>query len=158
MKIEFDEECPDCKSTGLYVGIAEKSGAAAICHTCKGTGKHHFKHTYEKFVERKNKSGITRVFQVNPGICIGGKNLEQFGGMSYKDWKAGNPFPPGSEMRAFTCPAWWYQSADCDKKPDWKDCVGVGSFSGCGNFNNKQNCWERWDEEFVTKKTNKKEK
>ena len=47
--IEFDEKCKSCKGTGLYVGLAERDGAAVVCHTCKGTGKHHVRIEYDDF-------------------------------------------------------------------------------------------------------------
>ena len=149
-KIEFDEVCPSCKGTGLYVGIGERNGAAVVCHICGGTGCHHFVHEYEDFEKRSPKPGVKRVYRVNPGICIGEGNrcrLEDFGGMPYRDWDGGLPFPVWSEDRAHTCPAWWYQAADYDKKPHWKEC-GWGSFSHCEHFPDKSACWERWDKEF----------
>jgi hypothetical protein len=153
--IEFDEECPSCRGTGLYVGFAEKDGFAVVCHTCDGTGKHHFEHTYNEFTYRKDVQGVKRVLETNPGIGIGigtteeGEILtfESFGGMPYLEWVAGLPFPKGSEMRNYICPAWWYQGADYKQKPDWNECRGVGSFSSCKCFKTKEKCWERFDTE-----------
>lgn len=151
--IEFDEECSSCKGTGLYAGMAEKDGFAVVCHTCNGTGKHHFKHTYNEFTGRKEKQGIKRVLETNPGICVGigtteeGEilTIESFGGIPYKEWAAGLSFPKGSEMRKYVCPAWWYQCANYKQKPEWKDCIGMGSFSSCKCFKTKEKCWERFD-------------
>ena len=144
--IEFDQECRECDGAGLYSGMGEREGAAVICYVCNGTGCKHVKIEYDDFEGRK-ASEATRVHQVNPGICI---NAElRFGGMSYADWNAGKPFPPGSENRLFTCPAWWYQAADYDKKPDWKECLGCGIFSSCEHFGIKDTCWNRWDEEYT---------
>jgi hypothetical protein len=50
-------------------------------------------------------------------------------------------------MRNYTCPAWWYQSADYTKKPEWEECIACGSFSECKNFSNKEKCWEKFDAE-----------
>jgi hypothetical protein len=148
--VEFDEKCKSCKGTGLYVGIGERDGAAVVCRACDGTGKYHFKHEYEDFIGREKREKVKRVYQANPGIGIGeaiGKcTLEDFGGMPYEDWLKGKPFPPKSEMRKYTCPAWWYQSADYDKKPDWPECILGGTFSECSRFYNKHKCWEKWDE------------
>jgi len=144
--IEFDEKCPSCNGTGLYVGMAERDGYAVICYTCKGTGKHHFTHTYEEFEKREEREDIRGVVQTNPGICLGGNY--DFGGMSYQDWKEGKPFIIGMEMRLYTCPSWWYQSADYKKKPEWKECGWGGSFSDCKHFSTKSICWEKWDKEF----------
>jgi hypothetical protein len=148
---EVDEKCPSCKGTGLYVGMAERDGAAIKCYTCKGTGRHHFVHHYEPFVARAARRDIERVYEVNPGIGIGKGHgeyeLSDFGGMPYDDWARGKPFPAGSENRRFTCPAWWYQSADYEKKPNWLDCAVLGMFSNCPHFTTKHRCWERWDRE-----------
>ncbi len=154
--IEFDEKCQSCDGTGLYSGMGERDGAAVVCHTCSGTGRHHFKHEYDEFIGRIKSPKVERVFEVNPGICIGTGRAEvrryllsDFGGMDIEDWRKGKPFPRKSEMREFTCPAWWYQSADYKKKPRWKQCnenLG-GSFSQCKHFRNKKECWMRWDRE-----------
>lgn len=143
--IEYDQECKSCKGTGLYVGFAERDGFAVVCHACNGTGCQHVKVEYDDFESRKDREGIKTVIQANPGIGVGG-NLN-FGGLPYTEWKAGATFNPGSEMREYTCPAWWYQSADYSKKPDWPECWGAGIFSGCKHFCNKSKCWERFDNE-----------
>ncbi len=148
--VSFDEKCRSCGGTGLYVGLGERNGAAVVCHTCKGTGCHKFTHEYEDFTRREDKAGVKRVYQVNPGICIGtgnGHRLEDFGGIPLKEWEAGLPFTPGTENRKFTCPAWWYQSADYTLKPKWDECLGCGAFSACEHFGTKAECWKRWDAE-----------
>jgi hypothetical protein len=147
-KIELDIECNKCGGTGLYVGMGEHDGAAVVCRNCDGTGKYHYVFTYEEFVERKQSRKVKRVFETNPGFGIGeGKKykLEDYGGMPYKDWKDGKPFPPKSEMRKLVCPAWWYQSADYKKKPHWDECIGAGAFSDCKCFKNKEKCWAKFD-------------
>ena len=151
--IHFDHQCKSCNATGLYVGLAECDGSAVVCHTCRGTGEQHVTIEYDDFEGRAVRSGVTRVFQVNPGIVIGtGKDnrysLSDFGGMSYHEWLQSKPFPKGSENRAFTCPAWWYQAADYKKKPNWDEC-GWGAFSACPHFKNKDKCWHRWDQEHL---------
>lgn len=145
-RIEFDEVCVSCGGTGLYKGMGERDGYAVVCSTCKGTGCHHFAHEYEEFTERKPRTDIHTVLQCNPGIGVCGSD-KRFGGMPYTDWAAGKPFEIGMEMREFTCPAWWYQSADYDKMPDWDECIKWGSFSNCEHFKNKKRCWERFDKE-----------
>lgn len=150
-KIEIEHECEACKGTGLYQGFAEHDGAAVVCNGCRGTGKAIFKMDYKEFTGRKKRHGVKRVFQANVGIGVGkagGKyKLEDFGGISFKDWEKGKSFGPGTEMRAFVCPAWWYQTVDYDKKPDWKECRACGSFSNCSHFEKKAECWKRFDEE-----------
>lgn len=149
--IEFDQVCKSCKGTGLYIGMGERDGSAVVCHTCSGTGCHHFKHEYEEFTGRKQSENVKRVFEANPGICIGenkGKlSLSDFGGMPFDDWSEGKPFPAGSENRKYTCPAWWYQSTNYDPKPDWPECIVCGSFSSCYKFDKKHECWEKFDKQ-----------
>ncbi len=149
--IEFDEKCKSCSGTGLYTGMAERDGAAVVCSTCKGIGCHHVKFEYEDFEGRQKNETAKRIYQVNPGICIGegnGHKLEDFGGMPVEDWEAGKSFVAGTENRKYTCPCWWYQSADYKKKPEWEECAWGGSFSGCKHFAEKEKCWARFDKEF----------
>jgi hypothetical protein len=153
MKKKFTAKsvCEDCGGTGIYVGFAEQDGAGVVCHNCDGTGCDTISIKYEDFVKRVKKKGIERVFEANPGIGIGkGKNkaeykLEDFGGMPFEDWFRGKRFPRGSEMRKYSCPCWWYQCTDYEKKPDWDECAIGGTFSSCENFKNKHLCWERFD-------------
>ena len=150
--IEFDQVCTSCNGTGLYQGMAERNGAAVVCHTCKGTGCKHVKFEYESFTSRKKAEGVKRVFRVNPGVMIGENeilSLEDFGGMPVGEWQDGKPFPTGSEDRKHTCPKWWYQCADYRKGPKWKECdeaLGV-TFSRCPYFATKDQCWKRFDDE-----------
>jgi len=146
------EVCTACNGTGLYVGMAERDGAAVICHKCKGTGCHEFVHQYEEFTVRNDRKGIKRVFECNPGIGIGKGDickLEDFGGMPFKEWEAGLPFKRGMEMRKYSCPSWWYQCSNYKLKPEWEECYSAfgGPFSSCKYFKTKEKCWERFDKE-----------
>lgn len=149
--IEYDCICTSCEGTGLYKGFGERDGFAVVCYRCKGTGKRHEKIEYDDpLKKRKTRTDIIRVLQANPGIGVGiskerGLTLESFGGMPYIDWQKGLSFPLKSEMRNYTCPAWWYQSADYDKKPDWDECMLGGMFSHCDHFGNKHLCWAKFD-------------
>ena len=147
--IEFYEKCKACKGTGLYIGLAERDGAAVVCHKCKGSGKNHVKIEYDDFEGREQINVVEQVFETNIGIVIGkGKGkfkLSDFGGMPYEEWLSGKSFSLGSENRRFSCPSWWYQSTDYDKKPHWPECIKMGSFSKCKHFKNKEACWERFD-------------
>lgn len=147
---EIDCECRACKGTGLYVGLAERDGSAVVCHRCKGSGREHITVNYTPFTKRVARKNVVRVFETNPGICIGsgnGHSLEDFGGIPYEDWVAGKSFGLGTENREYTCPAWFYQSADYKKKPNWDTCRGFGSFSACKHFSDKASCWKRFDGE-----------
>jgi len=145
-KIEVDEKCKSCGGSGLFTGMAERDGAAIVCSTCDGSGKHHFVYEYDDFTVRQDKLGIVRVFQANPG---NGNHLEDFGGMPIKDWQNGKQFAKGSEDRLHTCPCWFYQIADYEKKPSWKECdESLGySFPQCPHFAEKYDCWARFDKE-----------
>lgn len=152
--IELDYECQACKGTGIYKGMAERGDFGVVCCKCEGTGKAHFKFEYDDFIKRRKRNNVKQVLEVNPGIIADtGENyqftLDSFGGMKYEDWFAGKPFPPKSEMRQFTCPAWWCQSANYDLKPTWCHECGFdfGAFSSCPCFLEKAKCWERFDSE-----------
>jgi len=109
------------------------------------------KFDWEEFDGRKVRDDVRHVLQYNPGIVVGkglGHLLRDFGGMPYLDWAEGDPFPAGSEMRQFSCPAWWYQNTAYELKPNWDWCLGCGSFTSCQHFPTKAQCWERWDSEF----------
>ena len=149
---EQEAECGSCKGTGLCVCFAENSGAAVVCHTCKGTGKVTLRTVWRDFEGRKQREGIKRVLACNPGVGIGegecdGETfrLEYFGGLTVAEWEAGAVFGAGAEMRRFTCPAWWWQTQDYNLKPSWDECIVCGSFSGCKHFPDKAECWDRWD-------------
>ncbi len=146
-ELHYDCQCESCKGTGLYIGWAERDGFAVVCHSCQGTGRRDIIIKFTPFTGRVKPSNVVRVLQVNPGIIVGcgGHKREEFGGMDFQEWWGGKPFPPGSEMRNFTCPAWWYQSVAYDKKPDWKECISSGLFSLCRYFKAKAQCWERWE-------------
>jgi len=146
------EKCKACKGTGVFIGMAEHAGAGIVCYDCKGTGSYDFVHTYDPFKKREVRENVKRVFETNPGISIGENSeikLEDFGGIPYKDWVDGKPFGKGAENRKFTCPAWWFQSADYEKKPDWRECYPMlgGPYLECPHFGAKEKCWERFDNE-----------
>ena len=149
-----EAKCSECKGTGLYSGMAESDTCAVVCHRCKGTGCATISINYEPFVKRLPKTGIKRVYNVNVGIKIGespekGIYLEDFGGVSYTEWVADPKSVEriGTEDRRYTCPTWYYQTADYKKKPNWKECLAFGGFSSGPSFNGKASCWRRFDAE-----------
>lgn len=144
---EASIECRACKGTGLYVGFAEKDGHAVICSTCKSTGNETVRVEGTLFTERNIRIGIKKVHMTNPGIGIGDAPGHDFGGISYREWREGKPFERGTEDRQHTCPAWFYQSADHQRKPDWKECLGCNRFGDCPSFKDKKKCWARFDKE-----------
>lgn len=137
-------ECSACRGTGLYIGFAEGDGTAVVCTRCNGTGEKIL--DYKPFIKRNPPPHrVKRVFQTNFGYRT---TPDDPSGMPVEDWDAGKPFPKGSEDRERSCPAWFYQSADCSKKPDWDWCAAANVFSQCRHFPTKQKCWERWDKEY----------
>jgi len=151
--------CQSCGGTGVYVGMAEKSGFAVRCHTCKGSGCQDYNFTYAPFVKRVARKNVKQVVESNPGIFLGvGKDkhltLQSFGGMSYADFFAGKTFKQGMEMRTYVCPAWWYQCANYDLKPKWDECE-CGAFSNCKQFATKERCWAKFDKEHPINKQEK---
>jgi hypothetical protein len=151
---EQDAECRSCGGTGVYVGFTERDGFGVVCSTCRGTGCERLRQEWHPFTGRRRCHDVTRVLKNNPGICTGsGRDgeftQEDFGGIPYEDWLAGRGFPKGSEMRKFTCPAWWCQSADYARRPDWEECHDNPGlrFSSCRHFHDRAACWERFDRE-----------
>jgi hypothetical protein len=148
-----EAQCRSCKGTGLYVGLAERDGAAVVCLMCGGTGSRTIVVEWHDFEGRKERDDVERVFEVATGIRIGkGKDgkfsLADFGGMPYEDWAADKPFPEGSEMRQFTCPMGWCQALPgASNTAEWCDRQAGGSmlFSECHRFDRKAGCWENYD-------------
>ena len=139
--------CEACQGTGLYAGMGERDGFAVVCRKCKGSGQMLIH--YLPFRGREARPGTLRVIEFNPGVVVGGRDRERFGGILYEDWNKGGAFPAGSEMREFSCPAWWYQSVDCKRKPEWSGCLSImgREFRYCATFPDKAQCWLRWDAE-----------
>jgi hypothetical protein len=108
--LEGDCQCDSCGGTGLYVGMAERTGAAVICVNCKGTGKVHIKETYKEFTERKKKKDVKRVYETAGGYCITHKDIttpegkiihfSNFG-VDYNGWLRGEKPLPIEELH---CP------------------------------------------------------
>ena len=149
-RICHKEKCKTCNGTGLYSGMGERDGFAIICNRCDGTGCFEYVHDYVEFEERRpSKDKILRVFEKNPAVLVGrkpGMPEDYFGGMPYSDWAEGKPFPKGSEMRNYTCPAWW--TFDPKIFDECREGVRLGqSFSDCTYFGNKEACWARYDTE-----------
>lgn len=149
---ETDAKCRACKGSGVYVAMDERDGAGVVCSRCTGRGHLTLKVEWDDFEGREVKEGVKRIYRANPGIGEDtgrGLSLQDFGGMPYEDWQQGLPWPPQSEDRKHTCPAWWYQGVDYDLKPRWDFC-GCGTFSSCKHFPAKGECWGRWDKENLS--------
>jgi len=142
-KLEVDAKCHACDGSGVYDGMAEREGFGVQCSRCKGDGHYIHLFTFEEFEGKKKLEGVKRVVEHNPGIVLGGTDLEAFGGMPYEDWWNGKKFESGMENRTYTCPAWYYQ-----KGTMWDECDPAGKpYSACLMFDDKALCWIKWDEE-----------
>ena len=147
--IAWTQECKDCQGTGLYVGIAERDGAAVICHTCKGKGVQHISREYYEFTGRKRREEVKQVYAAACGIILNPDVTP--GGVSYEEFLEDGESPKkiGREIREHTCPAWYWQSVNYDLKPRWDACLGAGRFADCRNFVTKDQCWEKFDQEHA---------
>ena len=149
MKIKWVQQCKSCGGVGLYVGMAERDGAAVVCNACEGSGREQKNVEYEEFTGRKERKGITRVYRISSGIVLAPSVVK--GGVSLDEWEKDSESVNrrGAEIRDHVCPAWWYQSADSRKNPNWEECKDSWgrSFSNCRHFKNKAHCWDRFDKE-----------
>ena len=144
MRLEWTEECSKCGGNGLYVGMAERDGAAVVCRTCDGTGRVERRHEYYEFSGRREREDITQVYATSAGIVLAPNVV--FGGVSYSEWKERpeSVYDRGVELRQHVCPKWWAQSVG-KPGPAWKPCVQVNRFSDCWYFGDKSACWAAWD-------------
>lgn len=158
-KIEMEIQCKSCGGTGVYVGIAEREGAAVVCRSCNGTGKYQYKFEYEEFTGRKEKEGVTRVYKSNFGYMIAPKkiNFHPLGeidlsreGVGYDAFLAGEM--PG-HIKSLVCPMLADQGTchsirgfvdECDKLDGQGTLIGR-PLSSCANQGNKATCWERFE-------------
>lgn len=147
---EVDIKCQSCNGTGLYVGMAERDGAAVICFTCKGTGKFHHKFTYEEFTERTKRSDVRRVFKTSCGytqcpddVTNDGKLIEfSKAGVPYEDWlTGGQPLP----LKTLYCPKMW-TSQQWDSETCKQHCICGTSINNCPNRDNMAKCWEEYED------------
>jgi DnaJ-class molecular chaperone len=69
--IDLDIVCQSCQGTGLYVGMAERDGAAVVCSTCEGTGRYAYHFEYKPFTERAKPPRKIKSVHVARGYVIG---------------------------------------------------------------------------------------
>jgi hypothetical protein len=147
--IVIEEQCSECGGSGVYKGFAEKGGLAVVCIHCNGTGKYTFKHSYKEFVGIQKRNSIKWVIPINPGYSLS-ENSPDIGGMSYDEWQSGKKFTGKFEDRKRTCPRQYYQRYDYNKIPEWDDCQSANAFKDCKNYQCKEKCWRKWDNEQKT--------
>lgn len=141
-------ECSSCKGTGLYKGVAERGGAAVVCHSCNGTGESTF--SYNEFTGRKTKGGINRVYQGSFGYCIGDTDIvtddekeirfSKFG-CTYGEWLNGKT---PEHIKDLYCP-YMADNKGMGNEPLERckqGCHGFGSISNCDYYNDKATCWD----------------
>ena len=146
MTVQWVQECETCKGTGIHVDWTEgDSGVGIVCRDCKGTGRVEKSFTYREFTGLKERDDIRTVVSCNPGIDMRGGTQA---GIPYNTWLEEPELVRSRffEDRESVCPAWWYQVADSDNRPEWDECT-LGSFPRCKHFSDKTKCWERFDKE-----------
>ena len=160
-KIEMEIQCKSCSGTGVYVGMAEREGAAVVCSSCNGTGKYWYEFEYEEFTGRKTKDGVTRVYKSSCGFCIAPKKIFFQGigevdlseeGIDYGAFLAGS-MP--EHIKSLVCPMLADQGAchsirgfvdECDRLDGQGSLIGR-HLSRCAYQRNKSACWERFERE-----------
>ena len=157
--IEMLIECPSCNGTGLYSGMVESKDTAVICYRCNGTGAYNYSYSYNKFVKRKIKDGICRVFLKGTRYKLGlGKiNFEGVGeidmdkeGISYSEFLDGKK---PKHIKKLECPLLADQDTCHKIKEFTTECDSlnggyINMITKCKNQPNKQECWERFEKEM----------
>jgi len=152
--ITGEVECDSCRGTGLYCGMAERKGAAVVCTHCKGTGKVSVKQTFKKFVKRKKREGVKRVFETASGYGIAAEDVttsegntihfSRFG-VDYEDWLNGAEPKPIEELH---CPyqhtGQGLQSHDVNDlyKTRCTKYLGWGMITECKCRKDMAKCWK----------------
>lgn len=157
-EIKLNIVCGDCGGTGLYVGFAEKDGAAVICSTCEGTGCEKYEFRCELFKKRKLRKDTKRVFKRSCGYMHcpqdvtteEGKLIEfSKAGCSYEEWLKGDEPKPVKELY---CPYLWtqqrLQSKDKNNLYESRCKNGTGLellISKCKYYEEKEKCWKIYE-------------
>lgn len=135
--VAVEAECHSCKGTGLYVGMAERDGAAVVCYRCKGSGKEVV--TYTPFRGRLPATGVTRV-HVSRGYVVG---AESSGGLPLAEWTPGEPVPADE---AYYCPFLYTNQEWCaHPDPEYGGApLSLGlRISECPFWSEKSECWAK---------------
>lgn len=82
----IEMECPSCRGTGVYSGLAEPSGVAVVCIHCEGTGCG--KIVYTPFTGRKRRQGIHTV-RLSAGTFLATGVGPRGGSVTYEEFLAG---------------------------------------------------------------------
>lgn len=144
-KISVSAVCRSCSGTGLYVGMAERNGAAVVCATCRGTGETSV--AYEPFVERAAPPEKVTSVHVARGYGLDPAHPLCDGGMPVEGWKPGATVPADEKLY---CP-FLYTHQDWCAHPDPKwggpPFAAVGRMiPDCPLWPQKAECWQRYHE------------
>ena len=144
-------ECPDCKGTGLYVGMCEREGAAVVCNKCGGEGYMYL--NYNKFTGKKVREDVKRVFKKSCGYVHGALDYTTEDGRvihfseygcSYDEWMKGVEPKPMEELY---CP-YVYFNKGIGSEPLSKCRENLPSYGGriaeCKLYEDKLNCWKEY--------------
>ena len=145
--------CKACGGTGLYVGMAERDGAAVICWQCNGTGAYEYEEHYEVFTERKKRYDVRRVFAHGGGYVHTAEDAGDLkfseAGAEYGEWLEGKRPAP---MKSLYCPYQWtnqdMQSRDHTHYAMYQTRCSVlwgGMIKDCEHFSDKAKCWELFE-------------
>ena len=156
--IEMTIECKDCNGTGVYVGMAERDGAAVVCKTCGGTGAYLYKFNYNKFSGRKKREDVKRVYKSSCGYVIGTGVINFEGtevdmdkeGVSYDEFLSGKT---PEHIESLVCPMSADQRA-CHSIKNFVDrCHDLNGgylslITSCKNQINRSGCWKLFKKEI----------
>ncbi len=143
--IDLDIVCQACDGTGLYVGMAERDGAAVVCSRCTGSGKYAYHFEYTPFEQRAaTPSSVTRV-HVGRGYVLSPQHPACNGGVPANEYTPGMIVPADEQLY---CP-YLYTHQDWCAQPEvlYEGCcpsapVVIGSrISECKHWESKAECW-----------------
>lgn len=145
--IRLDILCKPCSGTGLYVGLAERDGAAVVCFHCEGTGKDTF--TYSPFIERAAPPSKIKSVHVGRGYVLGHGFEGSDGGLPISEWEPGKTVPADEKLY---CPYLYTGQKFCSKPekwhPDYEPAAPVLAgqrISECKHWDDKADCWRLFD-------------
>lgn len=156
--IEAAIECTHCKGTGLYKGMAEGGASAVVCFSCNGSGSVNESRIFFKFLGRKKRTDVKRVYHTAGGFGItdvdvvaGGRRVRfSEAGASYEDWLSGKKPKPITDLH---CPyIHENQKMQNSDHPQHKlylekcHLVLGCSITACPNYPAKMQCWKRYFE------------
>lgn len=149
-------QCQSCGGTGLYMGMAEKNGAAVVCTTCNGRGSKEFE--YKEFEGRKIRQDVKRVYErcdymlSSEDVTTEDGRLIKFSeaGCTYEEWLNGAEPKPVKELY---CPYVW-RNRGIGNEPLEK-CVeqlrGICRITDCKLYRFKEQCWKEYEEKQKNK-------